>query len=129
MSGSERLFFDTNAAIALLNGDSALHALWNQGVWAGLSVVSVLEFLGWPQIDESMREIFRRFVERVEVIDLRAEDAALISAIIELRRSCAVKLPDAIVLASAKLARAMLITRDARLLRVAEDTGVEVWRE
>lgn len=129
MSGSERLYFDTNAAVALLNGDPALHALWKRGQWAGVSVVTVLEFLAWPQIEEPMRDVFRRFVERVDVTDLRGDDKALMSAIIELRRSRALKLPDAIVLASARLARAMLITRDVRLLKAAEAAGIEVWRE
>jgi len=128
MSGTERLFFDTNAAIALLSGDATLLALWRQGKWAGLSVISVLEFLAWPHLDAAGREVFLRFVQRLDVIDLRGEDEALLSAVVELRRARALKLPDAIVLASAKLAGATLVSRDARLLKAAEDAGIGVWR-
>lgn len=128
MSGTERLFFDTNAAIALLAGDADLLTLWRQGKWAGLSIISVLEFLAWPQLDAAGREVFLRFVERLEVFDLRGEDQALLSAVVELRRARALKLPDAIVLASARVAGATLISRDARLLKAAEDAGIGVWR-
>lgn len=127
MSGTERLFFDTNAAIALLNGDASLLALWQQGTWAGLSIISVLGFLAWPQLDESGREVFRRFIERLVVVDLRRDDEALLENIIELRRTRALKLPDAIVPASASTAGATLITRDARLQKVADDAGIRVW--
>lgn len=129
MSGSDRLFFDTNAVISLLNGDVRLHDLWRQGRWAGMSVISVLEFLGWPQLQEPARRVFERFIERVEVIDLRAGDDRLLSNVVEPRRSRALKPPDAIVLASARLAQATLITRDARLRAVAKDAGVEAWNE
>lgn len=129
MSGIERLFFDTNAAIALLSGDAALLALWWQAKWAGLSVISVLEFLVWPQLDVAGREVFLQFVARLDVIDLRGEDQALLSAVVELRRSRVLKSPDAIILASARVSGATLISRDARLAKAAEEAGIGVWHE
>lgn len=120
MSGIERLF-DTNAAIAMLGGDSALLNLWRQGRWAGLSVISVLEFRAWPQMDAAGRETFLKFIERLNVIDLRHDDHALLPAVLKLR--------DAIVFASARLAGATLNSRHTRLLKAAEDAGMAVWHE
>ncbi len=43
----KRYLFDTNALIALLQGNRELVALTQSAEWLGLSVINVLEFLGF----------------------------------------------------------------------------------
>ncbi|MDD5295405.1 MAG: type II toxin-antitoxin system VapC family toxin [Rhodocyclaceae bacterium] len=120
MSGNKRYLFDTNAVIALLGGDAGLWKLWQSGQWAGISIVSVLEFLAWPDLDAEREAIFRRFLQRLKVVDLIWSDDTLMAQVITLRKSKSLKLPDAIVLASAMSSLAVLVTRDEKLLTAAE---------
>lgn len=55
-------------------------------------------------------------MSRVNVVDLSYANAPMIDLILAIRRSQRIKLPDAIIAASAILHRASLITRDAQLL-------------
>ena len=64
------------------------------------------------------RTLFTEFTQRVEVIDLTFADQALIETIGTLRRSRALKLPDAIILATAIVKQAVLLTQDDQLLRL-----------
>jgi predicted nucleic acid-binding protein len=120
MSGNNRYLLDTNAVIALLAGDSALATLWSKGKWAGVSVVSVLEFLSWPGLESGQESIFRRFLERVSIVNLDWSDKHLMAQTISLRKGRGLKLPDAIILASALANGAVLVTRDEKLLAAAD---------
>ncbi len=116
MNGNKRFLFDTNAVIALLNGDSAVAALWGSGEWAGVSVISVLEFLSWPGLQPEQETLFRRFLDRVSIVNLDWTEHHLIAQAISFRKAKGLKLPDAIVLASAFASQATLVTRDEKLL-------------
>ena len=117
----KRYLLDTNALVALLQGHEGLLALTEQAQWLGVSVINVLEFLGFDGLSDSDRDLFAKFVSRVSVVDIVAGNTALMALIADLRRRKAVKLPDAIVMASAALNQAVLLTNDAQLLKLAAD--------
>ena len=87
----------------------------------GVSVINILEFLGFDGLSDSDRDLFAKFVSRVSVVDLVSGNGALMAAIADLRKRKGVKFPDAIVVASAALHRATLLTNDAQLLKLAAD--------
>ena len=109
---------DTNALIALLQGNRELMTLTQSADWLGVSVINVLEFLGFDGLTEQDRLLFQQFVSRVTVIDVAHNNDALMTHITALRKSRALKLPDAIVMASASVHQATVITNDAQLLQV-----------
>jgi tRNA(fMet)-specific endonuclease VapC len=111
MSGN-RYLLDTNAIIALLQGDPSLIKLLQDAHWLGISVISQIEFLAFSGLTEADREFFHRFLQRVEVINLNYENESLIEQIITIRQDYRLKLPDAIIAAMAKQNLAKLITRD-----------------
>ena len=86
--------------------------------WLGVSVISALEFSGFSNLTDTDRALFAEFTARVNVIDLTFTDRALMDAIGTLRRSRALKLPDAIILATAIANQAELLTQDDQLLRL-----------
>ncbi len=90
--------------------------------WLGVSVINVLEFLGFEDLPDSDRDLFSKFVARVFVVDLVCENNALMALIADVRKRKVVKLPDAIVVASAMLHRATLLTNDVQLLKLAVNT-------
>lgn len=93
--------------------------------WLGTSVINVLEFLGFDGLTESDRLLFKQFVSRIAVVDVMHNNASLMAHIAALRQRKILKLPDAIVMASAALHEATLITNDTQLLNLdASDAGL-----
>jgi predicted nucleic acid-binding protein len=100
MSGN-RYVLDTNAIVALLQGNLQLIELLKDADWLGVSVISQIEFLVFPGLTQNDRQIFEQFLQRVEVLDLVAIDAVLIDKIVEIRQQYRLKLPDAVIAAMA----------------------------
>lgn len=118
MSGS-RFLLGTNAIVALLQGNSQLIQLLQTANWIGISVISQIEFLAFPGLAQLDRQLFQRFLERVEVVGLLANDAALIEKVIEIRQQHRLKLPDAVIAAVAIQYSATLVTADQEFAKVA----------
>lgn len=103
---------DTNAVLYLLGGKLA------QTLPRGryfISVISEMELLSYRLLDESAQAKIQGFLSEVTVVNLTEEVKALA---IRLRRQHLLKLPDAIVAATALSLGASLVTNDAKLLRV-----------
>lgn len=118
MSGN-RYLLDTNAIVALLQGDSQLIQLLQDVDWIGVSVISQIEFLAFSGLSQVDRQLFQQFLQRVEVVSLGASDSVLIEKIIEIRQQYRLKLPDAVIAAMAIQNSATLVTADQELAKVA----------
>ena len=117
MSG-KRYFLDTNAIVALLQGNSKLTGLMENAEWIGISIISQIEFLVFTGLSENDRDLFQNFLERVNVIDLSTNNLSLINAVIEIRKRYRVKLPDSIIAAMAQNNSAILITGDREFTKI-----------
>ncbi|MEW5973634.1 MAG: PIN domain-containing protein [Pseudomonadota bacterium] len=116
----KRYLLDTNALVALLQGDDVLLGMTEQAEWLGVSIINILEFMGFHGLTESDRGLLLELASRIHVVDLKHDDHALMEVIIGLRQRRSVKLPDAIIMASAVMHRATILTRDLQLLKVAQ---------
>jgi len=117
MSGERRYFLDTNALVALGEGDAALVGLLEQADFVATSVICKIEYLTGIAEDIASRMLFEDMLRGIDVVDLRRDDAALIDDTVGFRASRpGIKLPDAIVMASAKATDSVLLTRDRQLL-------------
>lgn len=114
-----RYLLDTNALVALLQGHKGLLTLTDKAQWIGVSVINVLEFLGFDGLSESDRALFMELVSRLTVVDLNYGNTTLMQRVTDLRKTRTVKLPDAIVMASAALHDATVVTNDAVLLKLS----------
>jgi hypothetical protein len=119
MSGS-RFLLDTNAVVALLAGQGTIGATLNDADWIGISVITKIEFLVFQDLDAHDRELFDDFEKLVEVVGIDSKDSALIKRTIALRKTYGLKVPDAIVGATAMENSATLITLDDDFRRVQE---------
>ena len=119
VEGAKRYLLDTNALVALLRGHADLLATVESADWLGVSVINVLEFLGFDGLSEIDRQLFNELLQRIAVVDLLVGNAALIALIIEIRQSKSLKLPDAIVMACAATHQATVLTHDVQLLKLA----------
>ncbi|MBS0595225.1 MAG: PIN domain-containing protein [Proteobacteria bacterium] len=122
MSGDIDHLLDTNVVIGLLKGHAAALALAEAAGLApgrfGVSQITRMELLGYPGLTDAEDEAVRRWLAlcRVLTIDDKTEARA-----IGLRRRGLLRLPDAIVAATALAADAHLLTLDERLARVFGD--------
>ncbi len=91
MNGN-RYLLDTNAIVALLQGEEFLVQLLQCADWVGISLISQIEFLVFSGLSQSDRDLFQQFLQRVEVIGLAASDNTLIESIIEVRQQYRLKL-------------------------------------
>lgn len=107
MSGT-KLFVDTNIILYLLNGDETLSEFLN-GRQVYLSFVTELELLGYPGLSEKDRKTIQSFLSQCKITDI---NKTIKEEVIRLRSVYKIKLPDAIVVASAIYLDLPLITSD-----------------
>ena len=85
-----------------------------------ISVVSEMELLSYPGLSETEEKQIIAFLEKINVIEL---SEPIKKEAIALRRAHRLKLPDAIIVATAKLLNASLLTNDAVLAKIE---GIEI---
>ena len=117
MSGN-RYLLDTNAIVALLQGNLQLVQLLQQANWVGISVISQIEFLAFSGLTEQDRQLFQQFLQRVDVVGLSANNTRLIAEIVKIRQLYRLKLPDATIAAMAIHHSAILVTADRGFAKV-----------
>jgi predicted nucleic acid-binding protein len=107
MNGNS-VILDTNIVLYLLNGDQVLSELLNQKKLY-LSFISQLELLGFRGITAKQQTEINKFIQECIVIDINEE---IKKEVISLRKKTKLKLPDCIVLATARFLSLPLITSD-----------------
>ncbi|KAA9036377.1 type II toxin-antitoxin system VapC family toxin [Ginsengibacter hankyongi] len=115
-----RLLLDTNSIIALLNENAGVIEATNNADDIFISVINELEFKSFSNLSLQDMELFDAFVSMVKVVDLVASNITLKNKIIEIRNTYKLKLPDAIIAASAIINNAILITADKGFKKVEE---------
>lgn len=112
MSGKLRAVLDTNAVVALLAGNRDLAVQLEHAEYVGVSIITYLEFLAFDGLTDTDRDCFAAFCQRVQVEPLTSEESGLLQQALELRSRYRLKLPDAIIGATALSRKALLITND-----------------
>ncbi len=104
---------DTNAILYLLGGRLA-HPL-PDGTYF-LSVVSELGLLAYPDLSPSEEAHIKAFLQDITIVELNSTVKA---HAIDLRKRYRLKLPDALIVATALAFNATLLTNDQQLLTLA----------
>ena len=107
-----RLLLDTNSIIALLNENSEVIEAIDSAENIFISIINELEFKSFSGISLNDIKLFDAFVSNVNVLDLQASNSTLINKTIEIRNAYKLKLPDAIIAASAIVNNAVLLIGD-----------------
>ena len=113
---SERCLLDTKAVVSFLRGHGELLVLTRQARWIGISIITEIEFRAFPNLAPEDAQLFADFIEHVTVIDLTHQDSWLLDQVIALRQNHRLRLPDAVVVASALIHDACRVTADRELL-------------
>ena len=111
--------FDSNILIDSLNGVGAAIKEIERYAEGSISFITWIEVMAGAK-SESDALIIRRFLRTFEQIAL---DADIAEQAVTLRRDTKLKLPDAIILATARVNDAILITRDTAF---PDMTGIRI---
>ena len=109
----KRFLIDTNIAIYFLDGNLTpsgivfLQPLINQEI--NISVITKIELLGWNFPNSSKSDVHSEFVNQSNIFSLSDE---IVEKTIELRRIYKIKLPDALIAATAIVFDLTLISRN-----------------
>lgn len=106
---------DTNALIAL-DSNAELRQNLKNATWIGTSIICIIEYLSFDKLSSEQKNSFLEVVKEIEIIDLKFSDIDLLNLITQIRTSTNLKLPDAIIVASAASNDAVILTRDKQLL-------------
>lgn len=122
----KRYLLDTNAFIQLLLGNQSLSAIVDEAEFLSTSVICQLEFLAYPNLDDGTRNAFLQFLSRIHVYDVLSSDATLARETAYMRTQCGLKLPDAIIAATALAHNCQVITADEHFLRQSR-VGIQTY--
>ena len=115
MAVTERLIvLDTNVALFYLSG-RLVNPLPNATYF--VSVVTEIELLSYPNLTPVVEVEIRDFLAQIIVVDINYHIKELGIA---LRKNYKLKLPDAVVAATAQHENADLLTNDSKLMNLAE---------
>jgi len=114
MNGNN-ILLDTNACLYILSDNKKAVILNQKNVF--ISFVTELELLSYSLLNDNEIIIIKNFINKVEIIDVN-QDIKTIT--INLRKKYKLKLPDAIIIATAYCLDFTLITNDKKLLKIIE---------
>jgi tRNA(fMet)-specific endonuclease VapC len=110
MNGN-RYLLDTNAIIALLQGNTDIKDVVSNAEWVGTSVICILEFYSFPKMSGSDKLLLDYFITKIHLVNLPTERSSL-AEIAKFKIQSKLKLPDPIIGSSSIENNAILISRD-----------------
>jgi predicted nucleic acid-binding protein len=114
VSGSPFLVLDTNVVLYYLGGRLQKPLDKKQYV---ISIITEIELLSYPSIQADELKTIQNFLDDVTVVELKK---SIKTETIFLRKKYNLKVPDAIIAATALKLDAPLLTNDKKLLSVSE---------
>lgn len=127
MSG-DRYLLDTNAVIQLFGGNRAVEQLLNTSDFVAMSVVTEFEFLSYQALTDADRRQYRAFRACLHVYDVPSDDDILTQMIVSARQRHGLKLPDAIVAATARKNDLTLLTADDHFKKLKSPWKVKFYK-
>lgn len=110
------VFIDTNIFLYLISGDNTVANFLNDKT-VYLSFITELELFGFKELNVDEKNSINSFLADTTIIDI---NSSIKNLVIELRKSSKIKLPDAIIAASAQFLNMPLMTADAQISKLKE---------
>ena len=114
MNGIDYLV-DTNILVYILQGNPNVK-YFSESEILTISCITEMEVLGKFQISKSEKQIIDRFMSRCHIIDI---DAQIKQLAINIKQQTKIKLPDAIIAATAMKNDILLVTADKDFRKIA----------
>jgi predicted nucleic acid-binding protein len=112
MSGN-KLLLDTNAVLSILGSENVFSSLEGRELF--ISFITELELFSYPALTKEEEKGITFFISRVTIIDI---NQGIKAKTIQLRKKYKLKLPDAIICATAASKKLTLISNDKQLKKI-----------
>ncbi|HLB56711.1 MAG TPA: type II toxin-antitoxin system VapC family toxin [Coxiellaceae bacterium] len=116
MNGKDNFLLDTNVVLGFLNGNSKISDFFEKKLMQStlhVSQITRMKLLGYSGITSEEEKHLKKFLSYVKVLPI---NDAVCDQAITLRREKKLKLPDALIAATAICFDLMLVTCDSDLL-------------
>ena len=117
MNGN-RYLLDTNAIIQLFDGNSEIEEILNRADFVAMSVISEFEYLSYDDLSEKDIAEYKTFRTYTNVLNVPSDDQVFSQLVIKVRREYGMKLPDAIIAATARANGLTVLTADEHFKRL-----------
>ena len=111
MNGNGYLL-DTNAIIQFLKGNAELVSLLADADFIATSIIAELEYFSFPRLGEEDLQLYQAFRSRIHVYDVSSDDPMFTQLVVNARKRNGMKLPDAIIAATARANDLAILTAD-----------------
>ena len=108
-----KILLDTNAVLYYL----ADNLISNISADFVISFITEIELLAYPNLSKNEENIIKTFLNLVEIVDINNSIKKLT---IDLRKSFHLKIPDAIICATALYLKIPLVTNDRQILKIKD---------
>lgn len=112
MSGNSHVILDSNIVIYLSQKKLSVNEVFEENKSYSISLVTYMEILSYNFPSKEEEQFVRKLLSLFTIIDISKEIA---EQVIVLKRSRKIKLPDAIIVATALIENATLYTNDKQL--------------
>lgn len=109
MSGN-KIFVDTNILLYFLKGDREVMEMLS-GKFVIASFITELELLAFPEISQEAMGTIHSFLKSIQIVNINSE---IKKTTIDIRKQSKLKLPDAIIAATALYLKIPLLTADKK---------------
>jgi hypothetical protein len=106
-----KVVLDSNIIIYLSKGQLNIEDILERYDELCISIITYMEVMGFRFSDEGERQIIQKLLDHFAFIYINAE---IVEWVISIRKEKKIKLPDAIILATAKVLNCDLLTRNVR---------------
>jgi len=124
----EGFLLDTNAVIQMFGGNLSVAQILESSDFVAMSVITEFEFLSYSALTDSERMKFQAFKSRLHVYDVPSGDENLTQMIVGARQGYGMKLPDAIIAATARKNGLTLLTADDHFKKLRSPWKVKFYR-
>ena len=126
MNGNGYLL-DTNAIIQFLKGNAELVSLLADADFIATLIIAELEYFSFPRLGEEDLQLYQAFRSRIHVYDVPSDDPMFTQLVVNARKRNGMKLPDAIIAATARANDLAILTADDHFKKLKSPWTVRLY--
>lgn len=126
MNGNGYLL-DANAIIQFLKGNAEPVSLLADADFIATSIIAELEYFSFPRLGEEDLQLYQAFRSRIHVYDVPSDDPMFTQLVVNARKRNGMKLPDAIIAATARANDLAILTADDHFKKLKSPWKVRLY--
>ena len=126
MNGNGYLL-DANAIIQFLKGNAELVSLLADADFIATAIIAELEYFSFPRLGEEDLQLYQAFRSRIHVYDVSSDDPMFTQLVVNARKRNGMKLPDAIIAATARANDLAILTADDHFKKLKSPWKVRLY--